>query len=209
MNAQQGYLLVVEDIPDILTLLDTTLKLRGYRVVTARNGQEALETMAREHPAMVITDILMPKLDGFGLIHRLRINPETREIPVVVITATYVTNEDREFALDIGATRFLEKPVDLEQFLSIVAELLLQGSHARLEPFDEFNFYEGYRKRLEAKLGQKIAQIARIEHLLGNPSKEEEATLRASLRQAIGEREEIQVLLAQVHEHYKKDIKPE
>jgi DNA-binding response OmpR family regulator len=127
----------------------------------------------------------------------------------VVITATYVTAEDRDFALNIGATRFLEKPVDLEQFLSIVAELLLQGSHARLEPFDEFNFYEGYRKRLEAKLGQKIAQIARIEHLLETPSEEEEAILRASLRQAIGEREEIQVLLAQVHEHYKKDIKPE
>jgi CheY-like chemotaxis protein len=212
MNTQQGYLLLVEDVPDILTLLDTTLKLKGYRVVTARNGQEGLEAMARERPAMVITDILMPRLDGFGLIHRLRINPETREIPVIFITATYIAEGDREFALEIGATRFLEKPVDLEQFLSVVAELLMQGTHARLEPFDELNFYEGYRKRLEGKLNHKIAQIARIEHLLVTPeeveTEENKAALRASLHQAIGEQDEIQFLLAQVHEYFEKTVKP-
>jgi CheY-like chemotaxis protein len=209
MNTQPGYLLVVEDIPDILRLLDTTLKFGGYRVSTARNGQEALETIARERPALVITDVLMPRLDGFGLVHRLRINPETREIPVVVITATYVAPEDREFALSIGVTRFIEKPVDLEQFLSVVAELLVKSPPAKLEPLDESNFYDGYQKRLEAKLAQKIAQIARTEHLLESPSEEEELSLRASLRLAIGEREEIQLLLVQVREHIEKNIKPE
>jgi CheY-like chemotaxis protein len=209
MNTQSGYLLVTEDIPDILMLLDTTLKLKGYRVVTAHNGQEALEAIARERPALVVTDILMPKLDGFGLIHRLRINPETRNIPVIVITATYVASEDKEFALNIGATRFLEKPVDLAQFLSIVEELLIQGSHPRFEPFDEISFYEGYRERLETKLNQKIAQIARIEHLLVDPDEKDKAILRASLHQAIAEQDEIQHLLAQVHEYYGKKIKPD
>jgi DNA-binding response OmpR family regulator len=65
-----GYLLVVEDDPDILKLLDTTLTFSGYRVVTARNGKEGLEVIQREHPAMVIADIMMPMLDGFGLVHR-------------------------------------------------------------------------------------------------------------------------------------------
>jgi CheY-like chemotaxis protein len=88
MDTQPGYLLVVEDIPDILRLLDATLKFKGYRVVTARNGQEALEVIQRERPAIIITDILMPKMDGFSLVHRLRINPETRDIPVVFLTAT-------------------------------------------------------------------------------------------------------------------------
>ena len=61
MNApQQGYLLVVEDIPDILSLMDATLKFKGYRVMTATNGQEALELIQKKHPAIVITDILMP-----------------------------------------------------------------------------------------------------------------------------------------------------
>src|SRR3972149_6482827 len=75
MDTERGYLLVVEDIPDILTLLHATLSFKGYRVVTARNGQEALDAIQRERPALVIADILMPKMDGFGLVHRLRINP--------------------------------------------------------------------------------------------------------------------------------------
>jgi len=95
MNAQQGYLLVVEDIPDILNLLEATLTFKGYRVVTARDGQEALEIIQKEHPAMVITDILMPKMDGFSLVHRLRLDPETRRIPVVFLSATYVAPEDK------------------------------------------------------------------------------------------------------------------
>ena len=76
MDKSQDYLLVVEDIPDILNLLDTTLKFKGYRVVTARNGEEALEAIESEHPALIITDILMPKMDGFSLVHRLRIDPQ-------------------------------------------------------------------------------------------------------------------------------------
>ncbi|HEX9839100.1 MAG TPA: response regulator, partial [Anaerolineales bacterium] len=103
MNAEQAYLLIVEDDPDILQLLNTTLTFKGYRVVTARNGREGLEAIQKERPATVIADIMMPKLDGFGLVHRIRINPETRDIPVVFITATYVAPEDREFALNIGA----------------------------------------------------------------------------------------------------------
>src|SRR5512134_1312431 len=117
MNTEQGYLLIVEDDPDIRKLLDTTLTFRGYRVIATQNGREALEVVQRERPLIVIADIMMPQLDGFGLVHRLRINPETRNIPVVFITATYVAPEDRDFALKIGATRFIQKPVDLERFL--------------------------------------------------------------------------------------------
>src|SRR6266508_6813983 len=104
MNSGQGYLLIVEDDPDILELLETTLKFRGYRVITARNGREGLEVVKKQHPAIVIADIMMPKLDGFGLVHRLRINRETRTIPVIFITATFISPEDKAFALDIGVT---------------------------------------------------------------------------------------------------------
>src|SRR5512145_1094684 len=117
MNTQQGYLLVVEDVPDILVLLQATLKFKGYRVITARNGLEALEAIEKESPALIITDILMPKMDGFSLVHRLRLNPETRDIPVVFLSATYVAPEDKTFALNLGVIRFVEKPVDFEQFL--------------------------------------------------------------------------------------------
>ena len=73
MSAQPGYLLVVDDVPDILELLNAMLEFKGYRVVTARNGQEALEVIERERPALIIADILMPKMDGFSLVNRLRL----------------------------------------------------------------------------------------------------------------------------------------
>jgi DNA-binding response OmpR family regulator len=209
MNAGQGYLLIVEDDPDILKLLDTTLTFREYRVVTAHNGKEALDIIQKERPVLVIADIMMPKLDGFGLVHRLRINPETRTIPVVFITATYVAREDREFALNIGATRFIQKPVDLEKFLTTIAELLKQGAPPPIEPLKESNFYDGYRRRLETKLKEKIAQIARDEHLLRTHPEEENQSLQVSLHQVIREREEIEVLLDQIQEQLKKYTKPE
>ena len=201
MDTQPGYLLVVEDIPDILRLLDATLKFKGYRVVTARNGQEALEAIQQERPAI---DILMPKMDGFSLVHRLRINPETRDIPVVFLTATYVAPEDKAFALTIGVTRFIEKPVNFEQFLPTIAEIMTKGAAAPLETLNDLDFYDGYRKRLEKKLNQKVSQITRAEHLLKTLSEEEKPSIKASLHQAVNERAEIQHLLDQIDEHLEK-----
>jgi CheY-like chemotaxis protein len=205
----QGYLLIVEDDPDILELLDTTLTFRGYRVIKARNGAEGLEVIQKQRPAVVIADIMMPRLDGFGLVHRIRLNPETRDIPVVFITATYVAPEDREFALNIGATRFIQKPVDLEHFLTTVAELLEQGMPVRIEPLNEFKFYDGYRRRLELKLDEKERQIARDEQLLKTYMDEDNEFLQASLRQARNERDELRLLLVQIREHLEKHTKSE
>jgi CheY-like chemotaxis protein len=209
MDTPQGYLLVVEDIPDILRLLDATLKFKGYRVVTASNGQEALEAIQRERPAIIITDILMPKMDGFSLVHRLRINPETRDIPVVFLTATYVAPEDKAFALTIGVSRFIEKPVNFEQFLPTIAEIMAKGAPVPPEPLNELDFYDGYRKRLEKKLNQKSTQITRSEHLLKTLSDEEKLSIKASLHQAVNERAEIQHLLDQIDEHLEKITKRE
>jgi DNA-binding response OmpR family regulator len=195
---QQGYVLIVEDVPDILKLLEETLKFKGYRATTARNGQEALEAIQRERPILVITDIMMPKLDGFGLVHRLRINPETRDIPVIFLTATYVALEDKAFALNIGATRFIEKPVNFEKFLNTIEELITQGPPAPPALISEAEFYEGYRQRLERKLEQKATQITRDEHLLETLPEVEKQSFIASLQAAIIERDEIQRLLDEI-----------
>jgi len=205
METRKGYLLIVEDDLDILKLLETTLNYSGYRVVTARNGKEGLQAVQREHPAVVIADIMMPTLDGFGFVHRLRLNPETRAIPVVFITATYVTREDREFALDIGATRFIQKPIELDEFLVTVKELLESDPSRALEPLNELKFYQGYHQRLEAKLDQKNKQIARDEFSLESFSDmEDDGFLQTALHQARGEREELKLLLEQVHEQLEK-----
>ena len=209
MSAQQGYLLVVDNVPDILELLNAMLKFKGYRVVTARNGQEALEVIEQEHPALIIADILMPKMDGFTLVNRLRLNPQTRDIPVIFLSATYVAPEDKAFALTIGVTRFIEKPVDVESFLPMIAEYLQQGPPAPLEPLNEYDFYTGYRKRLEVKLKQKNTQIARDQHLLGSLSESERPAFEVSLHQAINDRDEMQNLISQIRELLENKAKPE
>jgi DNA-binding response OmpR family regulator len=198
MNMQPGYVLIVEDVPDILRLLEETLKFKGYQAVTAFNGQEALEIIRRQRPSLVITDIMMPKLDGFGLVHRMRINPETRDIPVIFLTATYVALEDKAFALNIGATRFIEKPVNFEKFLETIQELMTSEVPAPALTMSEAEFYEGYRQRLEQKLNQKNTQIARDERLLTTISEDEKSTFRASLKMTMNERDELQRLLSEL-----------
>ena len=192
--------MVVEDVPDTLELVNVTLTFKGYRVVTARNGNEALEAIQKERPSLVITDILMPQMDGFSLVHRLRINPETRGIPVIFLSATYVAHEDKEFATAIGATRFIEKPIDIEDFLKTVAELLAHGMLSDTKPLDAQHFYEGYRGRLETKLKQKNSQIVRTESMLETLPEEEKQSFRVSLQMAIEERNEIQHLLTQLRD---------
>lgn len=205
-----GYILVVDDIPDILNLLKTTLTFKGYRVIAARNGQEALDAIQKEHPALVIADILMPVMDGFSLVHHLRINPATRDLPVVFLSATYVTPEDKDFALAIGVTQFIEKPMDIETFLPIIADILAQKVKPAHQTISDFEFYDGYRKRLENKLLHKNAQITRSEHLLSaTQDADEKLTVAQSLDSARAERDEILKLLEQIHKQMDNFEKPE
>jgi CheY-like chemotaxis protein len=192
MSVPTGPILVVEDIPNILELLEVTLRFKGYQVITASNGQEALETILREQPALVITDILMPKMDGYALAQRLRTNPQTRQIPLIFLSATYVTPEDRTFALSLGAKRFIEKPVDTEEFLLTVAEILTASPASVPEPMDEKAFYQGYRERLEGKVRHKNVQIARTERLLQTLPPDQRAAFEALLIDARSQKEEIQ-----------------
>lgn len=200
MATDNDYLLIVEDVPDILELLRETLKFKGYRVVTAENGEEALVAVEKEKPALIITDILMPKMDGFNLVHRLRLNVETRDIPVIFLTATYVAPEDKEFALMIGVTRFMEKPVDLPEFLPLVEELMTGKVASTAEPLNEIEFYEGYKKRLDIKIKHKNTQIVRDQHLLESVEQSQKQAFKASLNTTIREKEEIQKLLEEIGE---------
>jgi len=195
-----GPILVVEDVPNVLELLEVTLRFKGYPVVTARNGQEALEKVASDHPALVITDILMPKMDGYALAHRLRTDPKTRLTPLIFLSATYVTPDDKQFAISLGAVRFIEKPIDTEEFLLTVAELLTQGPEPLPEPLGEHEFYTGYRERLEHKLRHKNTQIARTEHLLTTLPASQRPAFESLLNQTQNDRDEILAELNQIHQ---------
>jgi CheY-like chemotaxis protein len=199
MEKNTGPLLVVEDNTDILNLLRTTLTFKGYRVVTARNGNEALAAIEKERPIVIVTDILMPQMDGFSLVHHLRINPNTRDIPIIFLSATYVTPEDKSFAMTLGVIQFIEKPVDFEEFLPALEKLVGMDFKSTQTPLDEVQFYNEYRKRLETKLIQKNTQITRAERLMETLPADEKPAFQISLHQSINERQEIQHLLDQIH----------
>jgi DNA-binding response OmpR family regulator len=195
MANTRGPLLVVEDIPNVLELLEVTLRFQGYEVISAQNGQEALDILEKETPALIISDILMPKLDGFSMVQKLRHNPKTQNIPVIFLSATYVTPEDRMFAMSLGASRFIEKPIDTEDFLLTIAELLSQEQITIPSPLAQPQFYSGYRARLEIKLQHKNRQIARIERLLPTLDPDQRESFKTLLDQAVRDRDEIQVEL--------------
>jgi CheY-like chemotaxis protein len=162
MTTAYGPILIVEDVPNVLELLEVTLRFKGYAVITARNGEEALEVISKTRPVLIITDILMPKMDGYAFIQKLRVNPVTRSIPVVFLSATYVTAEDREFAMSLGAARFMEKPIDTEDFLLTVAELVTQQPFTQPQPLDMERFYTGYRTRLDCDTRIRRSRVRNV-----------------------------------------------
>jgi CheY-like chemotaxis protein len=200
MSNENAPILIVEDVPNVLELLEVTLRFKGYAVNTARNGEEALESIEKQRPALIVTDILMPIMDGYAFVQKLRLNPETRAIPVVFLSATYVTPEDKDFALSLGAARFMEKPIDTEDFLLTVAELVLQQPFTQPQPLDMERFYQGYRTRLENKLRHKNSQIARAERLLPTLPADQKPAFEALLQQSMRDRDEIQTELYDIYE---------
>jgi CheY-like chemotaxis protein len=188
-------LLVVEDVPGIRELLELSLRFKNFEVIGAQDGQEALDMIRNRRPALIISDILMPQMDGFSLLYRLKSNPATRDIPVVFISATYISPEDKEFAKTLGVTRFIEKPIDMEDFLSMIGDLVKEPPAPQPPLLKESEFLEQYRGRLEAKLAQKNQQVARAERLLETAIPTETSGFEASLRQALNERKAIEVEL--------------
>ena len=199
MQIPHGPILVVEDVPNVLELLEVTLRFKGYHVVSAHNGEEGLAQVENVKPVLIITDILMPKMDGYTFVHNLRLNADTRMIPVIFLSATYVTPEDKVFAMSLGATRFLEKPIDTEDFLLTIAEIMTQGVPTMPQPLNDHDFYYGYRDRLEHKLRHKNTQISRTERLLPTLATEQRPAFDSMLKQAFSDRESIQADLREVY----------
>ena len=110
--------LVVDDDPSILTTVAEILDLEGFPVATATNGAEALEAVERQTPTIVLLDMRMPVLDGWGFVRALQ--ESGRMLPVLVMTAAQDT---RRWAEEIGAAGYLAKPFDLNDLLSAVETL--------------------------------------------------------------------------------------
>ncbi len=116
-------LLMVDDVPLNLLVVTKMLTRFNFRIRTAANGVEALEKMAEEKPDLVLLDILMPQMDGFEALQRIRSNPDTKDIRVVILSALNST-EDIVKGFNLGANDFITKPIIMEKLISCVSDQL-------------------------------------------------------------------------------------
>lgn len=122
-------ILVAEDDADNRFVLRTLLEMRGYRVVEATNGQEAIEAVAREQPDLILMDLKMPVLNGLAATRHIR-QHETRRLPVIALSA-YDPSQHRAVAMAAGCDDYVLKPIDYDGLESLI-ESLLAGARPRL-----------------------------------------------------------------------------
>lgn len=118
-------LLLIDDDPNLILLVKDYLEFRGYQVISAENGKEALEILATEIPDMIICDVMMPEMDGYTLVQQIRENPEISDIPIMLLSAKGQT-QDRVKGLNIGADVYMPKPFEPEELVAQVSTILKQ-----------------------------------------------------------------------------------
>jgi PAS domain S-box-containing protein len=159
--------LIVDDQFENSYILETILKGNGHMTVTAANGAEGLEAAGKEVFDLIIADILMPVMDGFNFCREVKKNKDLSAIPFIFYTATYTDPKDEEFALSLGADRFVLKPQDPDELMTIIEDVIgkaKNGSNKKEEsPKPENVILKEYNQVLIHKLEDKMLQLERSE----------------------------------------------
>ena len=153
-------ILVVDDIPVNVRLLEAKLSAEYYDVITATSGAEALEMIKSEPPDIVLLDVMMPEMDGFEVCRRIKAEPATALLPVIMVTALN-EQSDRVTGLEAGADEFLTKPVrDMALFARVRSllrvKILLDELRLREETSRQMNTLRDVEKRDDLLHGQKV-----------------------------------------------------
>src|ERR1041385_8003414 len=163
----KSHILVVDDNPDKLNLIKAALNLAGYSVTTATDGDEALAAIESYQPDLVITDVMMPRMNGYELAQRIRANPLTKFIPVIMQTAGGRRAEDLRRASEVGALGYSTDPTDLDLLMARTRTLL--EFKAYLDVCEEAAFTDhltglANRRRFERQLEREVGRVERFGH---------------------------------------------
>ena len=183
-------ILIVDDLADNLYFLDTLFKGHGYEVLQASNGLEALEVATAQPPDLIVSDILMPVMDGFSLCQAWQQDERLRSIPFIFYTATYTEEKDEELAFKLGAARFLVKPMEPDVFMAQVEDVLLAFESGILLPppsldVEESAILRQYSERLVQKIEDKLLELKKTQRSL-----EEDIAQRKQIESALSVSEE-------------------
>ncbi len=157
-------ILVVDDREDNRYFLQSLLGAHGYTVEAASDGIEALERAHAAPPALIVSDLLMPRMDGYALLQVWKSDEQLRDIPFIVYTATYTSPQDEQLARRLGADSFLIKPMEPDALLASVREVLARPARTG-EPVageragNANSLFAQYSKRLVGKLEQKMSEL--------------------------------------------------
>ena len=153
-------LLIVDDDHTSLKLLRTQLESEGHALFEAHDGVEALALLNRQRVDAVISDILMPRLDGYRLCHKIRKHARLRDLPIIIYSSTYTAPEDEKLALEMGANKYLKKPASVATIVAALHEAIAQPYAApRPDVLREVEVLKNYNERLVSKLKEKNTEL--------------------------------------------------
>jgi len=156
-------ILNVDDNAENRYLLESLLKASDFEVLSAENGKDALEKAQAQPPDLIVSDILMPVMDGYALCRAWKSDEKLKHIPFVFYTATYTEPKDKKFALSLGAERFLLKPQEPDLLIKILKEVLEEKNTAK-QPVSgplskEMEYFRQYNEILFRKLEKKMSDL--------------------------------------------------
>src|ERR1035437_9263862 len=156
--------LIVDDDPTSLKLLGAQLEAEGHAVFEAHDGADALALLERQRVDGVISDILMPRMDGYRLCHENRKHTQLHDLPIIIYTSTYTSPSDEKLALDLGANKYLSKPASVETIIAALHEVIAMP-HAAPQPkaLPEVEVLKEYNERLVSKLKGKNTELMAAE----------------------------------------------
>jgi CheY-like chemotaxis protein len=152
-------ILIVDDEAVNRYLLQKLFESQGWNVCAAENGQIALETARNELPDLIISDILMPEMDGYALCRNCKADEQLKAIPFVFYTGTYTDAQYEKFALDLGANLFLQKPSEAQELIKNITTLLKKPSAGTAAVAEDLKFFKGHSEIPSRKLTKKMEDL--------------------------------------------------